>query len=503
MELISHLSTGFGVALTPVNLLYAFAGCLMGTLVGVLPGIGPPATIVMLLPATYALQPVSALIMLAGIFYGAQYGGSTTAILVNLPGESGSVVTVADGYQMARQGRAGPALAAAGLGSFFAGCVATLVVAGLASPLSEAAFLFGPAEYFSLMVLGLIGAIILGSGTILKSVGVVLLGLLLGLVGTDVNSGVARYSFDIPELYDGIGLVVIAMGIFGYGEIISNLGMPESERKVFSPGLKSLMPTREDFRNMVPAVLRGTLLGSALGMLPGGGVTISSFAAYAVEKKVPLRKGELPLGTGNIRGVAGPEAANNAAAQTCFIPLLTMGIPTGAVMALMLGAMMIHNIQPGPMVMTRNPELFWGLIVSMWIGNAMLVILNLPLIGLWVKLLTVPYRWMFPAIVIFCAIGVYSISNTTFDVWIVSLFGILGYVFIKLSISPAPMVLGLILGRPMEETLRRALLVANGDWSVLFTRPISAALLAIAALLLIIVLLPSLRKVREKAAAQG
>jgi putative tricarboxylic transport membrane protein len=330
-----------------------------------------------------------------------------------------------------------------------------------------------------------------------------LLGLLLGLVGTDVNSGVARYSFDIPELYDGIGLVVIAMGIFGYGEIISNLGKHESERKVFSAGFKSLMPTREDFRNMVPAVLRGTLLGSALGMLPGGGVTISSFAAYAVEKKVPLRKGELPLGTGNIRGVAGPEAANNAAAQTCFIPLLTMGIPTGAVMALMLGAMMIHNIQPGPMVMTRNPELFWGLIVSMWIGNAMLVILNLPLIGLWVKLLTVPYRWMFPAIVIFCAIGVYSISNTTFDVWIVSLFGILGYVFIKLSISPAPMVLGLILGRPMEETLRRTLLVANGDWSVLFTRPISGALLATAALLLIIVLLPSLRKVREKAAAGG
>ena len=503
MELISHLSIGFGVAFTPVNLLYAFAGCLMGTLVGVLPGIGPPATIVMLLPATYALQPVSALIMLAGIFYGAQYGGSTTAILVNLPGESGSVVTVADGYQMARQGRAGPALAAAGLGSFFSGCVATLVLAGLALPLSEVAFVFGPAEYFSLMVLGLIGAIILGSGTILKSVGVVLLGLLLGLVGTDVNSGVARYSFDIPELYDGIGLVVIAMGIFGYGEIISNLGKHESERKVFSAGFKSLMPTREDFRNMVPAVLRGTLLGSALGMLPGGGVTISSFAAYAVEKKVPLRKGEVPLGTGNIRGVAGPEAANNAAAQTCFIPLLTMGIPTGAVMALMLGAMMIHNIQPGPMVLTRNPELFWGLIVSMWIGNAMLVILNLPLIGLWVKLLTVPYRWMFPAIVIFCAIGVYSISNTTFDVWIVSLFGILGYTFIKLDISPAPMVLGLILGRPMEETLRRTLLVANGDWSVLFTRPISGALLATAALLLIIVLLPSLRKVREKAAAGG
>mgnify|MGYP000909766541 CR=1 FL=1 len=499
MELVSHLATGFGVAITPANLFYAFAGCLMGTLVGVLPGIGPVATIAMLLPATYFLEPVSALIMLAGIFYGAQYGGSTTAILVNLPGESGSVVTVLDGYQMARQGRAGPALAAAGLGSFFAGCVATLVVAGLAIPLSEVAFLFGPAEYFSLMALGLVGAVVLGSGSILKSFGVVVLGLLLGLVGADVNSGVARFTFDVSELYDGISLVAIAMGIFGYGEIISNLGKHESERRFYSAGVKNLMPTREDFRNMAPSILRGTVLGSALGMLPGGGATISSFTSYALEKKLPRRAGELPVGSGNIRGVAGPEAANNAAAQTCFIPLLTMGIPTGAVMALMLGAMMIHDIQPGPMVMTRNPDLFWGLIVSMWIGNAMLVVLNLPLIGLWVRLLTVPYRWLFPAIVILCAIGVYSINNTTFDVWIVGLFGLLGYAFIKLDISPAPMVLGMILGRPMEENLRRALLVADGDWSVLVTRPISGLMLAVALVLLTVVLLPSLRKVRDKA----
>jgi putative tricarboxylic transport membrane protein len=499
MELISHLSIGFGVAFTPINLLYAFIGCLMGTLIGVLPGIGPLATIAMLLPATYALPPVSALIMLAGIYYGAQYGGSTTAILVNLPGEASSVVTVIDGYQMARQGRAGPALAAAGLGSFFAGCVGTLVLAGFAIPLTEVAFLFGPAEYFSLMVLGLIGAIVLASGSILKAIGVILLGLMMGLVGTDVNSGVARYSFDIPELTDGISLLAIAMGVFGYGEIISNLGKHESEREVFSADVKSLMPTREDFRNMAPAVLRGTVLGSMLGILPGGGATMSAFAAYTIEKKVKARPGEVPFGTGNIRGVAGPEAANNAASQTSFIPLLTLGIPPNAVMALMVGAMTIHNIQPGPQVMTSNPELFWGLIASMWIGNAMLVILNLPLIGLWIKLLTVPYRWLYPAIVLFCAIGVYSTNNNTFDIWMVGMFGVLGYMFIKLGIEPAPLVLGLILGPMMEENLRRALLLSRGDWTVFFTRGLSASLLAIAAALLLIVLLPAVRKKREEA----
>ena len=499
MDLFNNLAIGFGVAFTPINLLYAFIGCLMGTLIGVLPGIGPLATIAMLLPATYALPPVSALIMLAGIYYGAQYGGSTTAILVNLPGEASSVVTVIDGYQMARQGRAGPALAAAGLGSFFAGCVGTLVLAGFAIPLTEVAFLFGPAEYFSLMVLGLIGAIVLASGSILKSVGVILLGLMMGLVGTDVNSGVARYSFDIPELTDGISLLAIAMGVFGYGEIISNLGKHASEREVFKADVKSLMPTAEDFRNMGPAVLRGTVLGSALGILPGGGATMSAFAAYTIEKKVKARDGEVAFGTGNIRGVAGPEAANNAASQTSFIPLLTLGIPPNAVMALMVGAMTIHNIQPGPQVMTSNPELFWGLIASMWIGNAMLVILNLPLIGLWIRLLTVPYRWLFPAIVMFCAIGVYSTNNNTFDIWMVGLFGILGYAFIKLGIEPAPLVLGLILGPMMEENLRRALLLSRGDWTVFFTRGLSATLLAIAALLLVIVLSPAVRKKREEA----
>ncbi|GAA4427764.1 tripartite tricarboxylate transporter permease [Acidovorax lacteus] len=499
MDLIQNLATGFGVAFTFQNLIYCFIGCLLGTLIGVLPGIGPVATIAMLLPATYALPPVAALIMLAGIYYGAQYGGSTTAILVNLPGESSSVVTVIDGYQMARNGRAGPALAAAGLGSFFAGCAGTLILAAFAPPLTEVAFKFGPAEYFSLMVLGLIGAVVLASGSLLKAVAMIVLGLLLGLIGTDVNSGVARYSFDIPELTDGIGFVVIAMGVFGYGEIIANLSRPDDEREVFTAKVQGLLPTKQDFMRMVPAVLRGTALGSALGILPGGGALLAAFAAYTVEKKTKLKAGEVPFGKGNIRGVAAPESANNAGSQTSFIPLLTLGIPPNAVMALMVGAMTIHNIQPGPQVMTSNPELFWGLIASMWIGNAMLVILNLPLIGLWIKLLTVPYRWLFPSIVLFCAVGVYSTNNNTWDVWMVGLFGLIGYIFHKLGTEPAPLLLGFILGPMMEENLRRALLLSRGDWSVFVTRPLSAGLLAAAALLLIIVLLPAVKNKREEA----
>lgn len=497
MELLSNLSLGFGVAFTPVNLLYALVGCVLGTLIGVLPGIGPVATIAMLLPATYALPPVSALIMLAGIYYGAQYGGSTTAILVNLPGESSSVVTTLDGYQMARQGRAGPALAAAGLGSFFAGSVGTLILAAFAPPLTELAFKFGPAEYFSLMVLGLIGAVVLASGSLLKAVAMIILGLLMGLVGTDVNSGVARYSFDIPELTDGIGFVAIAMGVFGYGEIISNLSKHEDEREVFTASVTGLFPTVEDFKHMLPAVLRGTTIGSLLGILPGGGALLAAFAAYTIEKKIKLKPGEKVLGTGNIRGVAGPEAANNAGAQTSFIPLLTLGIPPNAVMALMVGAMTIHNIQPGPQVMTSNPELFWGLIASMWIGNLMLVILNLPLIGMWIKLLTVPYKYLFPSIVLFCAIGVYSTNNNTFDIWTVAIFGFIGYLFNKLSVEPAPLLLGLILGPMMEENLRRALLLSRGDWTVFVTRPLSAGLLVVAAILLAVVLSPSIKSKRE------
>jgi len=499
MDLFSNLALGFGVAVTPLNLVYCFIGCLLGTLIGVLPGVGPVATIAMLLPATYALPPVAALIMLAGIYYGAQYGGSTTAILVNLPGEASSVVTTIDGYQMARKGRAGPALAAAGLGSFFAGCIGTLILAAFAPPLTELAFKFGPAEYFSLMVLGLIGAVVLASGSLIKAIAMIILGLLMGLIGTDVNSGVARFSFDIPELTDGVGFVVIAMGVFGYGEIIANLSLPEDEREVFTSGVTGLFPTAEDFKNMIPAVLRGTALGSILGVLPGGGALLAAFAAYTVEKKTKLRPGEVPFGQGNIRGVAAPESANNAGAQTSFIPLLTLGIPPNAVMALMVGAMTIHNVQPGPQVMTSNPELFWGLIASMWVGNLMLIILNLPLIGMWIKLLTVPYRFLFPAIILFCAVGVYSTNNNSFDIWMVAIFGFIGYLFVKLGCEPQPLLLGFILGPMMEENLRRALLLSRGDWSVFVTRPLSGSLLFVALILLVIVLLPSVKSKREEA----
>ncbi|XVJ69410.1 MAG: tripartite tricarboxylate transporter permease [Rhizobacter sp.] len=499
MDLINNLSLGFSVAFTLNNLMYAFFGALLGTLIGVLPGLGPVATIAMLLPSIYALDAAPALIMLAGIYYGAQYGGSTTAILINVPGESSSVVTAIDGYQMARSGRAGAALSAAGLGSFFAGCVGTVIIAAFAPPLTELAFKFGPAEYFSLMTLGLIGAVVLASGSLLKAIAMIILGLLLAQINTDVISGVARYSFDVPELTDGINFVVIAMGVFGFGEIIANLGQPEEEREVFTKDVKGLWPTKQDFKDAWPAVLRGTSLGSVLGVLPGGGALLASFAAYTLEKKTKGRAGEVPFGKGNIRGVAGPEAANNAGAQTSFIPMLTLGIPPNAVMALMVGAMTIKGIQPGPQVMTSNPELFWGLIASMWVGNAMLIILNLPLIGIWIKLLTVPYRFLFPAITLFCCIGVYSLNNNTFDVFLTAAFAVIGYAFYKLSCEPAPLLLGFILGPMMEENLRRALLLSRGDWSTFVTRPLSGALLGAAVLMIIIVMLPSIKNKREEA----
>lgn len=499
MDLINNLTVGFGVAFTLNNMMYAFFGALLGTLIGVLPGLGPVATIAMLLPSIYALDAAPALIMLAGIYYGAQYGGSTTAILINVPGESSSVVTAIDGYQMARSGRAGAALSAAGLGSFFAGCVGTVIIAAFAPPLTELAFKFGPAEYFSLMTLGLIGAVVLASGSLIKAIAMIILGLLLAQINTDVISGVARYSFDVPELTDGINFVVIAMGVFGFGEIIANLGQPEEEREVFTKDVKGLWPTKQDFKDAWPAVLRGTALGSVLGVLPGGGALLASFAAYTLEKKTKGRAGEVPFGKGNIRGVAGPEAANNAGAQTSFIPMLTLGIPPNAVMALMVGAMTIKGIQPGPQVMTSNPELFWGLIASMWVGNAMLIVLNLPLIGIWIKLLTVPYRFLFPAITLFCCIGVYSLNNNTFDVFLTALFAIIGYGFYKLSCEPAPLLLGFILGPMMEENLRRALLLSRGDWSTFVTRPLSGALLGAAVLMIIIVMLPSIKNKREEA----
>ena len=499
MDLLNNLALGFGVAFTVTNLSYAFFGALLGTLIGVLPGLGPVATIAMLLPSIYALDATPALIMLAGIYYGAQYGGSTTAILINVPGESSSVVTAIDGYQMARKGRAGAALAAAGLGSFFAGCVGTIIIAAFAPPLTELAFKFGPAEYFSLMVLGLIGAVVLASGSLVKAVAMILFGLLLGQINTDVISGVPRYSFDIPELTDGIGFVAIAMGVFGFGEIITNLGQPKESREVFTKDVKGLWPTKQDFRDAWPAVMRGTALGSLLGVLPGGGALLASFAAYTVEKKMRMGPNEVPFGKGNIRGVAGPESANNAGAQTSFIPMLTLGIPPNAVMALMVGAMTIKGIQPGPQVMTSNPELFWGLIASMWVGNAMLVILNLPLIGIWIKLLTVPYRFLFPAIMAFCCIGLYTLNNNNFDVYMGAGFAILGYVFYKLGCEPAPLLLGFILGPMMEENLRRALLLSRGDWSTFMTRPLSGALLIAAVLMVVVVMLPSIKNKREVA----
>jgi TctA family transporter len=495
MEIISNLALGFGVALSPFNLLMCLVGVLLGTLIGVLPGVGPVATIAMLLPITFNLNPIAALIMLAGIYYGAQYGGSTTAILVNLPGESSSVVTCLDGYQMARQGRAGPALATAALGSFFAGCVATLIVAMFAPPLAEVALKFGPSEYFSLMVLGLVAAVVLAHGSLMKAIAMVILGLLLGLVGTDVNSGVLRFAFGISELADGIGFVTVAMGMFGLAEIIANLEQ-KGDREVFTGKVTHLWPTKEDFKRIWAPILRGTFLGSALGILPGGGALLASFGAYTLEKKIS--KNSAQFGKGAIEGVAAPEAANNAGAQTSFIPLLTLGIPSNAVMALMIGAMMIQGIAPGPQVMTERPQLFWGMIASMWLGNLMLVVLNLPLIGMWIKLLTVPYRILYPSILVFMAIGVFSLSNNPFDVFLMALFGLLGYICVKLECEPAPMILGFILGPLMEENLRRAMLLSRGDPLVFFQKPISASFLIVSIILLVIIALPNLRKKREQ-----
>ena len=494
-SLFDNLWLGFQVAVSPIHLLYALIGVLLGTMIGVLPGVGPVATIAMLLPITFNLSPTAALVMLAGIYYGSQYGGSTTAILVNLPGETSSVVTCLDGYQMARQGRAGPALAICAIGSFTGGCIATLVIAVAAPPLAEVALKFGPSEYFSLMVLGLVAATVLAHGSLIKAIAMVVLGLLLGLIGTDVNSGVLRFTFGVPELSDGIGFAVVAMGMFGISEIIANLELKGS-REVFTGKIKSLMPTKEDFKRSWAPILRGTALGSFLGILPGGGSILSAFGSYTMEKK--LSKHPEQFGKGAIEGVAGPESANNAGAQTSFIPMLTLGIPGNAVMALMIGALMIQGIAPGPQVMTEKPDLFWGLIASMWIGNLMLVILNLPLIGMWIKLLTVPYRFLFPSILVFMAVGVFSLSNNPFDVLIMAIFGLIGYICVKLECEPAPMILGFILGPLMEENLRRAMLLSRGDPTVFVTKPISAGFIIAAVILLVIVALPALRKKREQ-----
>jgi TctA family transporter len=499
MELLSNIGLGLSVAAQPTNILFAFVGALIGTLIGVLPGLGPLATLSMLLPITFYLQPVTALIMLAGIYYGAQYGGSTTAILVNLPGESSAVVTCIDGHQMARQGRAGAALAVAGLGSFFAGTIATLLIAALVQPLTELALTFGAAEYFSLMVLGLVAAVVMSRGSIVKALAMIVLGLMLGLIGTDIHSGIPRYTFGIPELFDGLDFVIVAVGMFGLGSIIVSLEQKEDAQSVnvLKGKITGLWPTREDFRLAWPASLRGTLLGCTLGVLPGGGAVLSSFAAYSMERK--LAKDPSRFGKGAIEGVAGPESANNAGAQTAFIPMLTLGIPPNPVMALMVGAMMIHGVRPGPQVLEQRPDIFWGLIASMWIGNLMLIVINLPLIGIWVRLLQVPYRLLFPAILLFSSIGVYSVHNNVTEVCLTAGFAVLGYVFTKLGCEPAPLALGFVLGSLLEETLKRAMLLSRGDPLIFLQRPISAVLLIAAAVILVAVLLPNIRKGREQA----
>jgi putative tricarboxylic transport membrane protein len=496
MDLIANLALGFATALTPINLLLCFIGVLVGTLVGVLPGVGPIATIAMLMPLTLKADPTGALIMLAGIYYGAQYGGSTTAILCNMPGEVTAVVTALDGHVMAKQGHAGTALGVAALASFFAGSVATLVIAAIGAPLTKLALLFGPAEYFGLMVFGLGLAIVLAHGSVLKAVIMVVLGLLLSTVGTDLETGEERLTLGFSAVADGIDFAVLAMGVFGIAEILRNLENPES-RDVVKRRIGRLLPSWNDIRRSAMPVVRATGIGSVLGILPGNGAVLAPFASYTLEKK--LAKDPSRFGNGAVEGVAGPEAANNAGAQTAFIPLLTLGIPPNAVMALMVGAMTIHGIIPGPQVMLKNPDLFWGMIASMWIGNLLLVIINLPLIGLWVRLLKVPYRLMFTTILLFCCIGIYSINNNPADVYFTAFFGLVGYMFIKLGLEPAPMLLGFVLGRLMEEKLRQALALSEGSFMTFVERPVSLLLVILSIAVMIVAVLPAISKRRAEA----
>ena len=495
MEVLSSIALGLQTALQIHNILYCLVGALLGTLIGILPGLGPTATIAMLLPITFTLAPDSALIMLAGIYYGAQYGGSTTAILVNLPGEASSAVTAIDGYQMARKGRAGPALAIAAIGSFVAGTAATLAIAISAPFLTALALKFGSAEYFSLIVFGLICSIALAHGSILKSLAMIVLGLLLGLVGTDVYTGAQRFTLGYLALFDGINVVAVAIGVFGMSEILKNLES-EHERSVTMTAIGRLMPSREDLKKSKWPIIRGTVLGTLLGVLPGGGALLSSFGSYAMEKK--LSSSPQNFGNGAIEGVAGPEAANNAGAQSSFLPMLTLGIPSNPVMALMIGALILQGVQPGPNVMVERPELFWGVIASMWVGNVILVLLNLPLVGVWVRLLKVPYYALFPAIVAFSAIGIYTVNNSPFDLYILTVFGLAGYLLIKLGCEPAPLLLGFVLGPMLEEHLRRAMLLSDGDPMIFLSSPISCIFLALSATMIVLSCLPTLGKKREE-----
>jgi TctA family transporter len=495
MDLLDNLALGFSEALQWHNIMFCLLGVALGTAVGVLPGIGPTATIALLLPITFGFDdPTSALIMLAGIYYGAQYGGSTTAILLNLPGESSAAVTAIDGHQMARAGKAGVALAVAALGSFAAGTVATVVLAVAAPPLARAATSFGAAEYFSLVVLGLIASIALASGSTLKALAMIVLGILLGTMGQDLYTGTPRFTFGVRELYQGLSFVAVAVGVFGIAEILRNLHDPRTRTRMVSR-VADLWPSRTELRRIVAPVIRATGLGSLLGVLPGGGHVLASFASYAVEKRISRNPGE--FGHGAIEGVAGPESANNAAAQTSFIPLLTLGLPAHPVMALMVGAFIIQGITPGPDVMTEQPALVWGLIASMWIGNVLLVLLNLPLIGLWVRMLSVPYSVLFPVIVVFACIGTYSLGQNPYHVFAVAIFGVLGFVLVRAGCEPAPLLLGFVLGPMLEENLRRALLISRGDPTVFVTRPISGVLLGLAVLALVVAVLPAIRRKRD------
>jgi TctA family transporter len=500
VELLDNLMLGLATAASWQNLLFCLVGVTIGTLVGVLPGISPLTTVAMLLPFTFGLPPASAMIMLAGIFYGAQYGSSTAAILVNVPGETSSVITCIDGYQMARQGRAGSALAIAAIASFLAGTVATLAIALMSLPLAALALKFTAVETVSLVILGLLGAVVLAHGSPAKAIAMIVVGVLIGLVGVDVNSGAPRMTFGIPDITDGISFVPIAIGLFGIAEMIRNLEQPQ-DRDLPRMRIANLLPTRADLAAAFPAMLRGTSLGCLLGVLPGGGAALPPFSAYALEKKIAADPSR--FGKGAIEGVAAPEAANNAGAQTSFVPMLTLGLPTNPLMALMIGALMIQGIQPGPQVMTKQPELFWGVIASMWIGNLMLLVINLPLIGIWVSLLRVPYNLLFPAIVVFCAIGAYSINNSFFDVWLMLGFGLVGYFFLKVGVEPAPFVLGFVLGPMLEENFRRAMLISGGELTVFIERPISAVLLACSALLLLSLLVPAVRRKREVLKEEG
>jgi TctA family transporter len=485
MGVFESLALGFGVALSAQNLAYCFAGVALGTLIGVLPGIGPLSTIGLLFPITFYLPSVPALIMLAGIYYGAQYGGAITSILLNLPGETSSAVTCLDGYPMAREGRAGAALAISALASFLAGCIGTLLIALAGPPLGEWALAFGSAEYFSLMLMGLVGSAVLTQGDAVKGLAMVVVGLLIGLIGTDVNSGLPRYAFDVPELVDGVGFTVIAVGLFAVAEIVTNLERREPQT-AYTGALKRIMPSAGELARSFWPAMRGTGVGAFFGLLPGTGPALSSFAAYMLEKKIAREPAR--FGKGAIEGVAAPEAANNAAAQASFIPTLTLGIPGTAVMTLMLGAMVMQGVTPGPQVVTANPELFWGIVASMWIGNLMLLVLNLPLVGVWVRLLRLPYRLLFPCIVMFCCIGNYAVNNNPVDVYLCAALGVFGYVLAKLECEPAPLLLGYVLGPLMEEHLRRAMLLSRGDPTVFFTRPISLAFMVATLLIFVVVL---------------